>query len=291
MLEDETWLALREGSERRGLRYLELVLAARGIDSRIDWRLGSWRLMVSEEDAAAAERELASYERENVVVPLPVAPAQIDSGWWGVCGYLGVIWLTFALERAAAFGWNWRGLGRLHVAAVGDGELWRLATALTLHADLGHIVANSVFGGLFGWLSGRALGSGLAWLCIALGGVFGNALNALLRPEGFSSIGASTATFAATGLYAAFMWRSGYFRERPWQRAFAPVFAAVAFFAYTGIGDEGTDVLAHLTGLASGFLLGLWVARTRLQLVGLPAQRFFGALAVAAMLGAWLVAS
>ena len=291
MLEDEVWLLLREGNERRALRHLELVLAARGIDSRIGWQEGIWRLLVHEEDAAAAERELDSYERENVVSIAPPAPSKIDSGWWGVWAYLAVVWAVFALERASAFGWNWRGLGRLQVAAVEDGELWRLATALTLHADLGHVVANSVFGGLFGWLAGRYLGSGVAWLGIVLGGVFGNAFNAMLRPDHFSSIGASTATFAATGLYAAFMWRSGHFRTRPWQRAFAPVFAAVAFFAYTGIGDEDTDTLAHLTGLASGFLLGLWVAKTRLHLVGLPAQRFFGAVAGACILGAWLVAA
>ena len=290
MLEDEAWLALREGRARRDLRMLELVLAARGIDSRIDWRQGIWLLLVAEEDAPAASRELASYERENTTPSLPPAPPRIDSGWWGVCAYLAAIWLVLALERTWAFGWDWRGLGRLQVAAVSDGEFWRLATALTLHADLGHIVANSVFGALFGLLAGRYLGSGLAWLCIVLGGTFGNALNALLRTEHFSSIGASTATFAAIGVYAAFMWRSGHFRARPWQRGFAPIFAAIGIFAFIGIGDDDTDVLAHATGLLCGLLLGLWVAYSRLHLAGPQAQRFFGAVAAAWMLGAWLLA-
>ena len=71
----------------------------------------------------------------------------------------------------------------------------------------------------------------------------------------------------------------------------APVFAAVALFAYTGIGDERTDVVAHLAGLGCGFLLGLWVAKTRLHLVGPPAQRFFGGVAAAWVAGAWLVAA
>ena len=78
--------------------------------------------------------------------------------------------------------------------------MWRLTTALTLHADLGHIVANSVFGGLFGLLGRPHLGTGVAWFCIVLGGTLGNALNALARPDEFASIGASTATFAAVGL-------------------------------------------------------------------------------------------
>ncbi len=290
MSDDETWLPLREGRERRDLRALELVLTARGIDSRIDWQDGIWRLQVALDDEAAAIRELATYERENVPSPAPPMPVRIDSGWWGVAAYLVAIWSILALDASSALGWHWRGLGRLHVGAVMDGELWRLTTALTLHADLGHIVANSVFGGLFGLLAGRYLGTGVAWFCIVLGGTLGNALNALARPDGFASIGASTATFAAVGLCGAFMWRNGYFRRLKWQRGFAPVFAAIAFFAYTGIGDENTDVVAHLTGLASGFVLGLWVARKRLHLVGAAGQRFVGMAAAAWVLGAWLVA-
>ena len=163
-------------------------------------------------------------------------------------------------------------------------------TALTLHADIGHIAANSLFGGLFGVLVGRYFGSGLGWLCIVLGGILGNALNVIVRHEDFSSIGASTATFAAVGLTAAFAWRSGYFRRLTWQRGFAPVFAAIAFFAYTGIGNERTDVVAHVAGLVAGFGLGLGVAKTRLQLAGIRAQRFFAATAVAIVVLAWLSA-
>ena len=287
---DETWLSLREGRERRDLRGLELVLAARGIDSLIDWQDGIWRLCVAAEDVAAAHSELTIYERENVSPPPAALPARIDSGWWGVAAYLAAIWSTMAFEAWSVLGGGWRNVGGLHVGSVMDGEWWRLTTALTLHADLGHVVANSVFGGLFGLLAGRCLGTGLAWLCIVLGGVLGNALNALVRPENFTSIGASTATFAAVGLCGAFMWRNGYFSRLQRLRGFAPVFAAIAFFAYAGIGDENTDVVAHLAGLASGFLLGLWVARTRLHLVGLAGQRFFGAVAAAWLASAWLVA-
>lgn len=286
----EGWLLLREAPERRDLRALALVLTARGIDSRIEWQAGVWRLVVAAEDAGAAERELASYERENVAPPQVPALAQIDSGWWGVAAYLAVIWGTMALANASAFGWDWPALGRLHVRAVLDGEIWRLATALTLHADIGHIAANSVFGGLFGVLAGRYLGTGLAWLGIVLGGTLGNAVNVLVRPEAFASIGASTATFAALGIAGAFLWRSGYFRQLKWPRGFAPVFAAIALFAYTGTGGERTDVVAHVAGLGCGFLLGLFVAKYRLHLVSRPAQRYFGGVAAAWIAGAWLVA-
>ena len=331
MAEETSWIPIRAGEARRDIRAFELVLTARGIDSRVDWREGAWLLLVAPADLSAGESELAAYQRENQHVTRRPPPPRIDSGWWGVAGYLACVWMTMALAASAAFGWDWHGDGRLHVGSVGSGQWWRLATALTLHADLGHIVANSVFGAFFGLLAGRHLGSGLAWLCIVLGGVAGNALNALLRPEQFTSLGASTATFAAVGLVGAFMWRSGFFgvaargravpRSAPasgaalaadrfatntrggahrsgarrsgalaWQRTAAPVFAAIALFAFTGIGDENTDVVAHLTGLAAGFGIGLGVAGLRLQLSGPRAQRFYGLTAAAIVLVAWLLA-
>jgi len=289
-MSDNDWLVLRTGRERRDLRTFELVLTARGIDSRIDRVEGVWRLLVADEDLAGAAVELAAYEGENVPLPAPALPVRIDSGWPGVAAYLAVIWLVLAAESSALFGWDWRAIGRLHVASVMSGEFWRLVTALTLHADIAHIIANSLFGGLFGLLAGRFLGSGLAWLCIVIGGTFGNLLNVLVRPDFFMSIGASTATFAAVGLAGAFMWRSGYFLQRRWQQRFAPVFAAVAFFAYTGTAGEDTDVVAHLTGLVSGFLIGLHVAKTRLHLAGERAQRFFAWTAVTVVVLAWAVA-
>ena len=290
MTEGEDWLVLRTGRERRNLRTLALVLTSRGIDNRIDHDHGIWRLLVAEEELAAAAAELDAYEGENVPRPPPILPARIDSGWWGVAAYLAVIWLVLLAEASSLFGWDWRSAGRIHVASVMSGEVWRLVTALTLHADLAHILANSLFGGLFGLLAGRFLGSGLAWLCIVLGGTFGNALNVLVRPEFFMSIGASTATFAAVGLAGSFMWRSGYFLQGRWQLRFAPVFAAVAFFAYTGTGGEDTDVVAHLTGLIAGFLIGLFIAKTRLHLSGSQAQRVFAWGAIAMVGIAWALA-
>ena len=291
MLDGETWLLLRETRERRDLRTLELVLSARGIESRVTYEAGRWQLLVAADDLLDANRELVAFDRENVPSPPVAMPTVIDNGYVGVAAYLAAIWLVMYCDANAAFGWDWHGSGRLQAGAVASGELWRLVTALTLHADIGHIAANSLFGGLFGVLVGRYFGSGLGWLCIVLGGILGNALNVLVRHDDFSSIGASTATFAAVGLTAAFAWRSGYFRRLTWQRGFAPVFAAIAFFAYTGIGNERTDVVAHVAGLIAGFGLGLGVAKTRLQLAGTRAQRFFAAAAVALVVLAWLSAN
>ena len=134
-------------------------------------------------------------------------------------------------------------------------------------------MGNSLFGAVFGLFIGRYLGSGLGWLLILLGGATGNALNAVMRPDDFSSIGASTATFAALALGCGFVWRKGYFRGRGWRRAFAPIFAGLAMLSFTGMGGERTDVLAHVTGFFAGLGLGLLAASWDLDRLGPRGQR------------------
>ena len=84
MVDDSSWRAIREGEARRELRAFELVLTARGIDSRIDWRDGVWLLLVAAEEAPVAERELGAYERENppVVSPRPRRASTAGGGAW-----------------------------------------------------------------------------------------------------------------------------------------------------------------------------------------------------------------
>lgn len=287
----EQWVLLRSGFARAALKDQALVLSARGIRHQLLWRDARWWLAVPEAQRELASAELGEYARENVPVPKVAPPPSIDSGVIGVAFYLATIWLVWLLDLNGALGWDWRAAGRLHVASVADGELWRVFTALTLHADIGHIAANSLFGAVFGVFAGRYLGSGLAWAAIVLAAAVGNALNAAVQPESFQSIGASTATFAAVGVVSAFVWRTGYYRQFGWRKGLAPVFAAVALFAFTGVGGERTDIVGHLMGLASGFVVGLVVARLRLERAGKDAQRFFGLAALASIVIAWVVAS
>ena len=79
------------------------------------------------------------------------------------------------------------------------GEWWRAVTALTLHADLAHVLANAVAIAIFLGAVARRLGPALAtWLALAAG-VAGNVLTALVAGGGHVSLGASTAVFGALG--------------------------------------------------------------------------------------------
>jgi membrane associated rhomboid family serine protease len=288
----EGWLRLRHAPSRSDLADLGLVMAAVGVDHRLAFDGHQWGLWVPPEAAASAEAELKAYRQENrPAPPPPVVLETVDSGWFGVLGYLAVIWLLPTLETQRVFGWDWQEAGVMAAGMVLDGDWWRTITALTLHADIAHILANSLFGGVFGLFAGRYLGSGLGWLLILLSGALGNAVNALVQPDGFRSIGASTATFAALGLVGAFVWRCGYFRRGGnWRRNFAPIFAGIAMLAYTGMGGDNTDILAHVFGFAAGVFCGVIAASFRPARLGPAGQGLAGATALLVLGVAWYLA-
>ncbi len=253
------WVIVHRGRHQKAAREAGLTLTALDIDNTVREFEGAWEVLVPAQYAHQASQEIASFRAENPadagkkIRPVP----NVDSGVNGVLGYLVVIWGVLLLEQRETFGQVWRAAGRLQAGLVVDGEWWRTVTAQTLHLDLGHIAANSVFGAFFGLFAGRALGSGWAWLTILIAGALGNGLNAWVQPAAHRAIGASTAVFAALGLLAAFSWRRGYYRGRGgWRRSLAPVIAGIALLAYTGTGDENTDVMAHLTGFIAGFGCG-----------------------------------
>jgi rhomboid protease GluP len=284
----DTSVCIRRYPSRGSLNELALVLTAVGVAHRIDFDGHDWCLWVALDDVEYANSELARYQQENrppsSAGPVPVV---IDSGWLGVLGYLLVIWSLPWFENQTALGVDWRDAGVMDAARVGAGEWWRAVTALTLHGDIGHLVGNSLFGAVFGLFVGRHLGSGLGWLLVLAGGVLGNLANASIQPDGFRSLGASTATFAALALVGAFVWRRGYLRGAGWRRRLAPVFGGIALLAYTGFGGENTDVVAHVTGFVSGLLLGIGAAAVDIRRLGVSGQVLCGVAALALIGAAW----
>jgi rhomboid protease GluP len=280
------WQCIYRSDDRRRVDEAGFVLTAVGIDHHVGREDHQWSLWVPLALTAPAQRELDQYWLENrprIAPPLTT----VDSGWPGVLGFLLVIWMLPTLEHQFVFGWDWREAGHLHAGRVMAGEWWRTITALTLHGDIAHLIGNSIFGALFGVFLGRNIGSGLAWLLVVICGALGNGLNAVLQPEAFRSVGASTANFAALGLLAAFVWRRGYYRNVRWQRSFAPVAAAIALLAFTGVGGERTDVVAHFTGFGFGLLFGALVAGVDLRRFGTRSQLLAGTAAIALVAGAW----
>lgn len=231
-----------------------LVLRAMGIRSLVLPADRAFALLVEERDAGRAREQLQLYRQESRAgrsrfeSRLHVQDGLVCASLYGL-----TILLFDMLAWHGAFGMDWWQAGMSQAGLVRAGEWWRVVTALTLHGDAMHLASNMLFGLIFGFLAGALLGWGPGWAGMLLAGGLGNLLNALLQGSGHSSIGASTAVFAAIGLLAAcaWIWRG------PQVNRWVPLGAGVALLAFIGTSGERTDVLAHVAGLVAGILFGL----------------------------------
>ncbi|HET9594455.1 MAG TPA: rhomboid family intramembrane serine protease, partial [Anaeromyxobacteraceae bacterium] len=181
------------------------------------------------------------------------APSEADYGPSAVPAVAALALLAFTglalLDRSGA----WRERGAADAARILDGEWWRAATALTLHADAGHVAGNVAALAFVLWALAHRLGpAAAAWLALG-SGLAGNAATALLAPRGHVSVGASTAVFGALGALVVLSGR----RRRGW----LALASGVALLGLLGAGERA-DLLAHLLGFAAGAALAL-PARTR----------------------------
>ena len=272
----------RSACEERGF-----VLHAVGIPSQVVWLGRAWALVVPAAHQAAALAHLEQYERENPPRRHPPPPEPLHRrAWIGSATYAAVMLLVGYLAGGLAFDADWLDAGALAAGPTRAGELWRAVTALTLHLDVGHLLANLGFGAVFGLLAGQLLGAGVAWATVLAAASAANLLNAFLQPAAHSSVGASTAVFATLGLLAAYSWRRRRDPGDRWAYRWAPLVAGVILLGFTGAGGERTDVLAHLTGFAMGSLAGLAHATLRIPR-GRVAQTLSGVAALAVLALAW----
>ena len=241
-----------------------LVLIAEGIPSTIQRVDGTFTLQVASKAHATAREILTAWQIERaerarrIALPIPRGATTFETATAYVCAlallafYLGLE----ASDRSSLF----REIGRSQAALVLDGQGWRLVTALTLHADLPHVIGNTLFGGFFlAALAGR-VGIGFAVLGFVVSGTLGNLANALYYESAHSSIGASTGVFGLVGVLAGLAaWRRHQLAT-PGRGAWVAFAAGLGIVAMLGSGGPKVDFSAHLFGLAAGGLTGLLLA-------------------------------
>ena len=238
-----------------------LVVLAMNLDCLITVDENGYRIHSEEPFEKAIRNEFALYAEEQKVKPEPTVVPIFGSGVELALLWIGILLYCFArqLENPEV---TERFLNS-SVKVIGDGELYRPLTALFLHGDLAHLMGNAVFGLIFGIFVANSFGPFRGWGLILLSGFLGNLLNAWLHfPDSVRSLGASTAVFGALGLLVGAgldsAWRSR--SHRKGMRAFAPLMAGGMIFTMNGIGQPGTDTLAHMTGMLFGVLLGFPVS-------------------------------
>lgn len=268
------------------------MLGAVGIAGAIVPRDGDFCLEVAATEVHRALTHLTQYEAENrQPAPLPPGPPLHPYAWMGCVGYaaclLGVAYaLSNGLVRLDAFH-----TGELDAARVQSGQWWRAWTALTLHLSGSHLAANLIAGLWFGYLAGRQLGVGVAWLLIVAGGGIANLVEGLFGPPWHRSVGASTAVFTALGLMAAYTWRERFRLPQSWVQRWGPLVAGIVLLGWLGTSGEETDVMAHVLGFGIGVVLGALAALPAIsrRIHGLR-QWPAGVAAMAIMAAAWALA-
>jgi membrane associated rhomboid family serine protease len=271
-----------------------LMLTAVAIPCQVDFDGMQFTLHVDEADAARALDQLQRYEMESRLVPalpLPPLPKLHTGAWMGCVAYLAVLvavplMISNGVWRPDAFD-----TGDLDGARVQAGQWWRAWTALTLHLDASHLASNLGAGIWFGYLAGRLLGSGRAWLLIVTGGALANLLEAQFGPADHRAVGASTAVFAALGLMAAYSWRTRFHIPQRWALRWGPLIAGAALLGLTGSGGEDTDLIGHVAGFIVGCIFGTVTAtRVVARLLNLVPQWLAGMAALASVVVAWACA-
>lgn len=230
-----------------------LVLASQGIAATIVESDQGWGLLVRADEYDLAIRAIQQYRRENRSWPWrqPIPWSQATFHWGSLfwCwALLGMHWLSY--ERLPQF----RQGGEFATERVAQGEWWRAFTAILLHTDLGHLLANVTTGFLLLGLAMARYGAGPGLLAAYLAGAAGNLLGLTLAAKDYVGVGASGMVMGALGLitippFAGGMLRNGRHLVRA---GLAGVFLFLIFGA-----NPASDVVAHVGGFAAGILLGI----------------------------------
>jgi membrane associated rhomboid family serine protease len=244
---------------RRQAMDWSLVLASQGIEHRMDHdEAVGWTLAVSLSNHATAEDAIRLYRQENRHWRLrrQVFSPDLFFDW------SSLVWVVLVIFF---YGWSearsdLRNIGMTSGAA--PGEWWRWFTATWLHADSAHLASNIVFGFLFlGLVMGR-YGPGLGLLAAYLAGVGGNVLAGWVHDATARGLGGSGVVMGALGLLT---FPSFPFMKQRGSNAFRLVaggmMGGLLLFGFVGVSPE-SDVVAHLGGFSTGWLLGIPLAHT-----------------------------
>jgi membrane associated rhomboid family serine protease len=226
-----------------------------------------YRLLVEPTALEFVREQLAQFDRESIGWPPP--PVVDHPASPRTERFTPLVWAMVVLAMYAAQSRSpevWEAAGALDSQALFDrGECWRVATALFLHADLGHVLANVGAGYFVFSAVASTIGRLRGWLLVALAAVAGNlAVAALNYPGPYRSIGASTAVFAGLGLLTGRAIRvlRGENGQRRRRTLFVPLAAGVTLLGLFGAGGLRTDVVAHATGFAAGLILGASLSKS-----------------------------
>ncbi|MGI0542384.1 rhomboid family intramembrane serine protease [Corynebacterium aquatimens] len=189
----------------------------------------------------------------------PTGPAQKRSkrssfklGLFYAGGFLAVIWIVHIINYGIFFG----GLSNFGIYPLDTSTVWHVFTAPLLHADLEHILSNSVPGALFAFLIGYS-GHRVFWEVTTLAMAVAGAGTWLFGGVGTNHIGASGIIYGWLG----YLLIRGIFNRSPQQISLGILLG----FMYSGLiwgvlpTTPGVSWQGHLFGAIGGLLAGTFI--------------------------------
>lgn len=279
---------VREADRRERVEAWGLVLASQGISSQAIASGSGFALHVAAVDLGRAQEALDAYERENASGDGHRRPPRRE--WGSPVGGLVLallllaVWAATGAAESASPAFRH---GSASAARVLGGEWWRALTALTLHVDWPHVLANTVSCALFAGVLSRSLGPGVTVLGMLVAGALANVGSAAVHGGTHVAVGASSAIFGAVGMLGGV---AAVERRRLGRSPWIPLAGVAGLLAMLGTGGARTDWVAHLGGLGVGVALGATIAALSHRAARAPVQGLCGLAAAAALAGAWLLA-
>jgi len=247
-----------------------LVLKAVNIPSAIEFEKQSWVIKVSPLHEHRALREIGAFMEENSDWPpsrteKKLPPPVLTKYQPPTILMMGALVVFYVITGPWSGDSAWFSRGAISGRQILEhGQWYRLVTALTLHADVVHLVGNIIIGGVLVHFLCRLFGNGLGWFLILASGTLGNLINILLHGNSHNSVGFSTAVFGSIGILSGYQAASK--RTAALKEILLPLAAGAGLLAFLGASGPRTDLGAHFFGLLAGAILGL-------LLVFLPSQR------------------
>jgi rhomboid protease GluP len=267
-----------------------------GIGHRLTEHAEGWELLVSETDVARARMALGPFAKNMLLtvegqddrkVGDEVLPEGRSWDWYPGVIVAALLLLFFELAGPRSTSPSaWFSRGELKAALAFGPEPWRALTALTLHADVAHLLPNVLACFVLVGAVCTELGAGLGLLLVLVAGALGNGLTAWWEKPEFASVGASAAVFGALGLLGSF-YALRQFQPKVWLRTLFPLLAGVMFFMNFGLGEQNTGMASHLFGLLAGVVTGVVVRPWVRQPPAARGQWLASGLAAMLVLAAW----
>ena len=137
---------------------------------------------------------------------------------------------------------------------IAQGEWWRIVTAMFLHGGITHILFNAFSLFVFAPDLERFTGRGRFITIYFASGIAGNILTYIIHDYGYASVGASGAIFGVFGAFAALV----YYTRNNFPQLKQVILPLVIISVIMTFLSSGVNAVAHLGGLATGFVLGLY---------------------------------